>query len=296
MSEEVLDFEREYSPSRWSPRFSTPEQVLQNHVKLVTEASLDAVIKIPHELDIEYGPTSGQKLDIFGTDLPNDARIFVYVHGGYWQELSREISRYPVKPFYRGGIKTIIIGYDLCPTVTLGEIIKEIQNAAKYVFEYAEKMNSRGLYFAGHSAGAHLVSKILDNAELLQNTSGSNRLHGVFLISGVYDLRDLIKTTVNAPLKLNETTAAAFSPILSNYQHIRDSDVFDKIRVHIIVGKHDSPTFQKQSRDFWKVLQSNFGVDAYLDIMENLDHFDIVEALGELENYLKFFISNSFCD
>lgn len=34
-------------------------------------ASESATNKIPHKLEIEYGPTPGQKLDILGTDLPN---------------------------------------------------------------------------------------------------------------------------------------------------------------------------------------------------------------------------------
>lgn len=34
-------------------------------------ASEEAINTIPHKLEIEYGPTPGQKLDILGTDLPN---------------------------------------------------------------------------------------------------------------------------------------------------------------------------------------------------------------------------------
>lgn len=57
--------------------------------------------------------------------------------------MNREISRYPVQPLYRFRVKTIIVGYDLCPNATLPEIVNQIQNAAKFVFEYAEKMNAR---------------------------------------------------------------------------------------------------------------------------------------------------------
>lgn len=34
-------------------------------------ASDEATNNIPHKLEIEYGSTPGQKLDILGTDLPN---------------------------------------------------------------------------------------------------------------------------------------------------------------------------------------------------------------------------------
>lgn len=69
----------------------------------------------------------------------------MFIHGGYWQELSRETSRYPALPLHQSRIKTIVVGYDLCPAVTLPEIVDQILNAARFAFEYAEKMNSRCL-------------------------------------------------------------------------------------------------------------------------------------------------------
>lgn len=34
-------------------------------------ASIEAKAKVPHKLGIPYGSKQGQKLDYFGTDLPN---------------------------------------------------------------------------------------------------------------------------------------------------------------------------------------------------------------------------------
>ncbi|CAK1599596.1 unnamed protein product [Parnassius mnemosyne] len=118
---------------------------------------------------------------IFFTDSP----ILVYVHGGFWQELSRAISRYPVLPLYRSRIKIIVVGYDLCSSFTLPEIVHQIENAARFVFEYAEKMGSRGVYFAVHSASEHLVAKLLSNVDFFEDNPGSHRLQGAFLISSV---------------------------------------------------------------------------------------------------------------
>lgn len=44
-----------------------------------------------------------------------DAPILVYIHGGYWQQLSRDQSAYCVVPQYQSGIRVIIVGYDLAP-------------------------------------------------------------------------------------------------------------------------------------------------------------------------------------
>lgn len=40
----------------------------------------------------------------------------MYVHGGYWQELNKDISSYCVEPLVNAGIRVVIPGYDLAPT------------------------------------------------------------------------------------------------------------------------------------------------------------------------------------
>ncbi|XP_013183472.1 kynurenine formamidase [Amyelois transitella] len=279
-----LDLEREYSPSRWSERFPSAQDVLHHHVKIVTEASDDATNNIPHKLEIEYGSTPGQKLDILGTDLPDDSPILVYVHGGYWQELSREISRYPALPLYRSRVKTIVVGYDLCPVATLPEIVNQIQNAARFVFEYAEKMGSRGVYFAGHSAGAHLVAKLLASADFLDSALGSSRLQGAFLISGIYDLREVIHTSVNNAVQLPTEWARPLSPQFDCFKHLQGR----RIRLYILAAQNDSPAFKKQSREFFELLQNTCLIQhMYLEIKDDMDHFDIVECFANQDNFLK---------
>ncbi|XP_068628865.1 kynurenine formamidase isoform X2 [Battus philenor] len=279
-----MDLEREYSPSCWSTRFSSAQEVLQHHVQFVTAASDKATNDIPHKLEIEYGSTPGQKLDILGTDLPNDSPILVFVHGGYWQQMSREISRYPALPLYRSRIKTIVVGYDLCPDVTLPEIVRQIENAARFVFEYAEKMGSRGVYFAGHSAGAHLVAKLLANVNFFENNPGSHRLQGAFLISGIYDLRELVHTSVNDAVQLPQEWAIPLSPLFDCFNHLQ----MRRIRIYILAGQNDSPTFKKQSRELFELLHNTCLMQhMYLEIKDDMDHFDIMECLAENDNYLK---------
>lgn len=69
----------------------------------------------------------------------------MYIHGGYWQEkdISRETSRFVAKSLYINKIKTVIVGYDLCPDVTLTQITKQIQKAFKYCLDYCEQHNSK---------------------------------------------------------------------------------------------------------------------------------------------------------
>jgi len=39
-------------------------------------------------LDVPYGPTLAETLDIFCADVPN-APVFVFIHGGYWRAGSK---------------------------------------------------------------------------------------------------------------------------------------------------------------------------------------------------------------
>lgn len=44
-----------------------------------------------------------------------DSPIFIFIHGGYWQEGSKDFAAFTVPVFVNKGIKVITIGYDLCP-------------------------------------------------------------------------------------------------------------------------------------------------------------------------------------
>lgn len=63
-----------------------------------------------------YGPGDGQLFDVYEDNLTSSSHTFVYIHGGYWQELNKDISAYCVKPLVSAGIRVVIPGYDLAPT------------------------------------------------------------------------------------------------------------------------------------------------------------------------------------
>jgi arylformamidase len=140
------------------------------------------------------------------------------------------------------------------------------------------------VYFAGHSAGAHLVAKLIANVDFLDSTIGAHRLQGVFLISGVYDLRQLIHTTVNDALQLPREWAVPLSPQFDNYSHLFSR----RVRIYILAGENESPTFKQQSRAFYDhLLNVCMMRNMYLEIKDNMDHFNIVESVVKENNYLK---------
>lgn len=66
--------------------------------------------------NIRYGSGNRQLFDIYEDGLISLDYTFIYIHGGYWQDLHKDISAYCVEPLVNAGIRVIIPGYDLAPT------------------------------------------------------------------------------------------------------------------------------------------------------------------------------------
>ena len=45
-------------------------------------------------LGVRYGPGPGDTVDMFGEEASSSGSLMVYVSGGYWQELTGDISAY----------------------------------------------------------------------------------------------------------------------------------------------------------------------------------------------------------
>lgn len=109
----------------------------------------------------------------------------------------------------------------------------------------------------------------------------------VFLISGVYDLTPLIKTSVNDCLKLNEKTALKLSP---QFQEIVAPQ---NLKFFVTVADDESPVFIEESKLFHERLK-NLGYESQLIVFPNIDHFNIVENLTDESFHLTKLIIKSF--
>lgn len=233
-------------------------------------------------LNFPYGDSFRQKIDIYGVNLPKEAPIVVYIHGGYWQGMNKFTSAYPVKSFVDNQIKAFVIDHDLCPDVSLTEVIKQFQNAAERIFNYAAEHNTKSVSFIGHLSGAHLITYLFTNEMITRLGDKFKLLKKIYLISGVYDVSELRGTkSVNRDnlLSITDANVAALSPITHNFDHVKNFNVsFDAY-----VGGDESPTLQKQTREFVAHLKQA-KIHANFHLMDGLDHFNIVEKLSEI-NY-----------
>lgn len=128
------------------------------------------------------------------------------------------------------------------------------------------------------------MAKMLSNADFLDSCPGSDRLQGAFLVSGVYDLRELVHTSVNQAVQLPSEWAVSLSPMFDCFTHLQAR----RVRLYIFAGQYDSPTFKKQSREFYELLHNTCLMQhMYLEIKDNMDHFDIVECFANQDNFLR---------
>ncbi|XP_006624453.1 kynurenine formamidase [Apis dorsata] len=285
-----------YSPSKWSKRFDQI-QILLNYCKFSKEVTENARKTLKCELDIPYGTTKGTKYDIYGTDLPKDSPIFIFIHGGYWQEGSKDISAYAAPVFVNKGIKVITIGYDLCPNVKLRDIISQIKTAIAHILKSASSLKCRNVWVSGHSAGAHLASSILYDKLWLDEMTKHGYLYllkGIVLISGIFNLEPLVNTSANTALKLTKNEIDAYSFTTLN---TKNNPSIQGLKVIVTNGECDSPVFINESRECAQKLITIVDNVQYILLRENIDHFDIVENLTNEEFILtKLILRNIFYD
>ena len=88
---------------------------MKEHVRVTSEESLRVRNEIPFQT-FKYGASIHEKLDVFSTnEAANNQPIFVYFSGGYWQELSGDISAYVVSPFQQSNLSCVIVDYSRAP-------------------------------------------------------------------------------------------------------------------------------------------------------------------------------------
>jgi len=187
------------------------------------------------ELALSYGPTERQTMDVFWPGPSRTGPIAMYIHGGNWQMLDRSSFSHVAAGLLAKGIGVAIPSYDLCPTVALREIVGQIRRAGAFLALRIE----RPFLCIGHSAGAHLAAMLMAH-DWPSEGLPANTISGALLISGLFELKPLLSTSVNRLLGLSETDALSLSPVLMPRPA--------HCRFHAVVGEHESSEFLRQTR------------------------------------------------
>jgi arylformamidase len=160
-----------------------------------------------------YGPDPGERLHVFPAPAPG-APLVVFVHGGYWQELSEGESSFAARDVLAVGAAYAAIGYGLAPRLRLGEMVTQVRRAVLWLCRNASTVNAdpRRVVLVGHSAGAHLVCMSLVGP-LPDTLTPRDLARAAVLISGLYELAPLRRSSIGSAIGLTAADVAAYSPV-----------------------------------------------------------------------------------
>ncbi|ETX30272.1 alpha/beta hydrolase [Roseivivax isoporae] len=218
------------------------------------------------ELDVAYGPGARHRYDLF---LPDGTPrgLFVFVHGGYWMALDKSYWSHLAAGAVAQGWACAMPSYDLCPDVRIAEITRQIGAAVTHA---AGRVDGP-LVLSGHSAGGHLVASMMCHDSPLP-AAVRDRLRHVVSISGLHDLRPMLKTARNDTLKLDLESAEAGSPALKR--------PLPGVRATAWVGGGERQEFLRQAR-MLPVMWHGLG-GPVVDVVEpDQHHFNVIDGLAD---------------
>ena len=216
------------------------------------------------ELDIPYDDGERNRFDLFFPDSAPKG-LFVFIHGGYWIRFDKSFwSHYAAGPMANGWA-VAMPSYDLCPDVSVADITRQISNA---IASTAERIDGP-IILSGHSAGGHLVSRqVCEDSHLPGNVL--ERIRRVISISGVHDLRPLLKVGYNETIRLNEEMAWAESPALLK--------PLANTTLDCVVGAIERPEFCRQN-DLLANIWHGLGAATASHHIDGKHHFDVIDDL-----------------
>ncbi len=258
-----------------NPRAAVPE--FQDYLDHAAARSLTVRRNLPGVLDVRYGNGPLQTLDVFaapGTGLP----VHVFIHGGFWRGLDKDIYSEIAQPIVASDAVAVLVNYDLCPVVSLDDIVQQIVACVSWIHRHAPRYGGDPdrITLSGHSAGAHLAAMALCHDWQADELPG-DLIKAVALISGIYDLAQVPLLSVNEEIQLTEEMARRNS-VMFAHPRVR-------CRALVVAGADEPRLWVQQSSDYAQHLIRG-GLDAEFLALPNEHHFSITDRLAQAEHPL----------
>lgn len=282
----------------WNPRVAVPDFQRQLEAQAAHSARTRAALAA--QLDVRYGAGPLQTLDLFfpqggpqsgnlagrGKRRATGRPVAAFLHGGYWRALDKSAYSYFAEPIVAAGGIAAVVNYDLCPAVTIDDIVKETVEAFAWLSAEAEAFGGdpERICGAGHSAGAHLLAMALIH-DWEADDLPPDIVKAACLVSGVYDIAVVMDTSVNADVRLDAVRARRNSPLL--LPPPGEGDLL------IVAGERETPEFIAQSAAYAEHVADG-GAEADFTTVAGEDHFSICHRFADADHLLTQFLLDQF--
>lgn len=219
------------------------------------------------EVDVPYGTDPRHRIDLFPARAPRGTLVFI--HGGYWRSLEPSMfSQMAAGPNARG-VTVAVAGYDLCPRVSIADIIEQMRAACLMLW----RKRRQRVFVYGHSAGGHLAACMAaTDWKAFASDAPADLVPATYAISGVFELMPLVHVSMNQDLRLDEADARRVSPLHWNVPAGRSLDA--------VVGALESDEFLRQSKSIAEAWRRGPTLTRYEEIAET-NHFTVVDPLTD---------------
>lgn len=244
--------------------------LVPNSGEIAEQARADsAAIRADMEciLDVSYGPTVLERLDIFPA-AEKGAPVVVYHHGGAWTRSSKDQCSYVAPPFVAAGVNVVVLDFNLAPQVSLDEIVRQNRAGLAWAWHNAAEYgwDRDRIHSVGHSSGGHICGMMLVTDWEGMYGLPRDLIKSAAPCSGMYELEPVRLSYRNTYLDLTEQSADRNSSI-------RHLPAYGP-PLTMSWGTGELAEFQRQSREFadaWNA--AGHGVDTF--VLDDLNHFEV---------------------
>jgi arylformamidase len=271
MTMPAVDYEKEYDNRARVPEHPDIFARWEAETKAYRAASPGA------ELGLRYGASRRQTIDLFPANSRKSdddamAPLAMFVHGGWWRSLDPTMFSQMAKGPNAHGVTVAVVGYDLCPQVSVAAIIEQTRAACLYLWRRTRKR----VFVYGHSAGGHLAACLLaQDWRALAADAPADLVPSAYAISGVFDLAPILQVTQNQDVRLDEESARACSPLHWNSPRGR--------RLDAVVGALESGEFLRQSKTMAEAWRAR-GVETRYEEIPGANHFTVIDPLADADS------------
>ena len=272
------DYDQEALDAQYNNRARVPEH---EDIHAGFQARAEAVLEeFETRLDVSYGPSAEETLDVYLPENAEKAPIHVFLHGGYWFSRHKNDFRFLAQGLTRAGAALVIVNYALVPSVDLDELVRQCRAAVAWTYGNAGTFGGDGerIFVSGHSAGGHLTAMMMaTDWPAFADGLAPDLVKGGCAISGIYDLEPIRLTFMQETLGFTREQVARNSPL--GLTPATDAPLI------VAVGGDESEEFLRQGETF-TAQWAKEGVPCEMMVRPAINHFTILGEFADADSDL----------